>query len=495
MKTQTENKAEQEPYDTITEENIQLQGPEETKEYIANYFENLYQARPSKPEYLEQTTKIEQKVKEIEKEMTNKPPIENFSNKELNLAIKKLKRKKASGPDQIPNEIFIEANPGTRQIYLESMNTINKEMSIPPLWQEGELIRLYKGKGLKGKCSNERGITLSSNYGKLYERLINERALEQVNISEAQAGGRRGTATVDHILLAKELIATAKRNKKEAYLTFLDVTKAYDKAWLTGIMYVMHKEGLQDNHWTIIKRLNENLKARVQTKHGITRPISIKDSIRQGGVLSTTMYGILMDEISKEIKKENIGLELQDNSDKRGCLLWVDDVFLITTEGPKLQKALDITNDTSNKYHIEYGEPKSNALKVKHTRKKQIEETFHLGETQLKNANKYKYLGYIQNTKNNNDDHYKQIKGKTEAAYQKMMALTGNSSFMQIEMETIWTVMEACIVPIIIYGGEAWEMTTKNYKIPNMIMDNILKRILKTPKEHQGKPCTLRQGY
>ena len=71
--------------------------------------------------------------------------------------------------------------------------------------------------------------------------------LNKINISEAQAGGRRGSATVDHILLANELIDVAKRNKKDAYIAYLDVTKAYDKAWLTGIMHVMYKEGLNDN--------------------------------------------------------------------------------------------------------------------------------------------------------------------------------------------------------------------------------------------------------
>ena len=86
-------------------------------------------------------------------------------------------------------------------------------------------------------------------------------------------------------------------------MAYLDVAKAYDKAWLKAIMYVMCKEGLQDNHWTILKRRNENLTATLHTKFGLTREMTIKDSIRQGGVPSTTMYGLLMDEINREIKK------------------------------------------------------------------------------------------------------------------------------------------------------------------------------------------------
>ena len=279
----------------------------------------LTQARPGIPEYQHKTKEIENKIKEIENEMENKPKVEEFTKEELNSAIKRLKRKKATGPDDIPNEVFIEANSETKNIYVKALNQVNKEMIIPEEWQKGEICRIYKGKGIKGKCSNERGITLSSNFGKLYERMINERITGMVNISEAQAGGKRGCATVDHLLLIKELIKAAKKDKKNVYLTYLDVAKAYDKVWLTGIMYVMYKEGLTDNHWTIVKRLNENLTAQPQTKYGLTREIKIKDSIRQGGVLSTTMYGLLMDEISKNVQKENKGIQINGISGKKAA--------------------------------------------------------------------------------------------------------------------------------------------------------------------------------
>ena len=99
-------------------------------------------------------------------------------------------------------------------------------------------------------------------------------------MSNDQAGGKKGTATVDHLAILKEAIDEAKKRKKPAYMVFLDVTKAYDKAWLDAIMYVMHKEGLNTPEWDIIRKLNENLTANIQTKHGMTREIKITDSIR-----------------------------------------------------------------------------------------------------------------------------------------------------------------------------------------------------------------------
>ena len=50
-------------------------------------------------------------------------------------------------------------------------------------WKEGTIIRLCKGKGKKCKCSNERGITVSSNIGKLFERIINNRIQTNIDIT------------------------------------------------------------------------------------------------------------------------------------------------------------------------------------------------------------------------------------------------------------------------------------------------------------------------
>ena len=46
---------------------------------------------------------------------------------------------------------------------------------------------------------------------------------------------------------------------------------------------------------------------RVCTGHGLTRSLNIKDSIRQGGVLSVIEYDNLIDEIAKELEYRHEG--------------------------------------------------------------------------------------------------------------------------------------------------------------------------------------------
>jgi len=118
----------------------------------------------------------------------------------------------------------------------------------------------------------------------------------------------------------------------------------------------------------MVKKLNENLTAKIITKHGLTRTIRIRDSLRQGGALSLTLYGILMDEISKALQKTQHGISIIEGELNISNLLWVDDVVILEKEG-KLQDPLNTTNEVIDKYHIEFGEPKSNSMTIKTTNK------------------------------------------------------------------------------------------------------------------------------
>ncbi len=464
--------------DPITENNTKLTNEREAKEYIAEYYENLYRARDGTPEYKQWTDKITNKVKSIETTMTSIAKNKSITEKEFDNVNKSIKRGKSSGPDTIPNELFKEAKGRSKEILIQIMNNVIENKEIPEQWQNGEIIRFYKGKGKRGKCSNERGITLSSNFGKFLERIVNNRAAEKVKITDAQAGGMKKRATTDHIMTLNQLIHINKSNKKPTYMAFLDVTKAYDKAWLDAILYVLYKNGITDNTWHIIKKLNENLTAEIRTKYGKTRKIQIKDSIRQGGVLSVMMYALLMDEINKEIEQKNIGVEIPPNGHKIGCLLWMDDVVLITNNDKEMTELLKITNDIAKRYHIEFGKEKSKIVKIG---KKGEKTKMNLGDMELEYVDKYKYLGNIINSNNNLKDHIEEIRKKTEGAYQIILNIAQDAKFKNINMEYIWKLVETCIEPIITYGAENWKPLKKEIKSINKIWEGIIKRILMVP--------------
>ena len=214
----------------------------------------------------------------------------------------------------------------------------------------------------------------------------------------------------------------------------------------------------------MIKKINTNLRARIHTKHGLTREIKIRDSIRQGGVLSVIEYATLIDEIAKELKKNNIGLKTKQGT-MLNTLLRMDDVCLIHHDLTTLQQMLDITNHVAKKYHIEFGAAKCKVVKIGPGQKSKIT----LNNTTLEEVPKYKYLGKIYNSKGNLEEHLKETESKVTAAMQKILSETGDKEFKGMRMKAIWQCIEATIVPILTYSSESWDPTKKRRTNPKDI--------------------------
>lgn len=468
-----------EEFDIIDEDNKTILNPMEAKEHVAGYFEDLYQARAGDSKYDKWTKHIEDTV---EKVTYKDETITEHNNKtitiyELDSAIKCIQRRKASGPDDIPNEAIIEADESTRKHILQTFNEVYRREVIPKEWREGHIIRLYKGKGKKGKCSNERGITLSSNLGKLFERIINHRIQRQINITNSQGGGKKGVSTADHIKKITTYIKSMRKKKKTVYITFLDVTKAYDKAWLKAIIYALNKSGIEGKELRIARQLNEQLTARIETKHGTTRPIEIRDSIRQGGVLSVVAYANLMDEISKELQLDDNNLITINKEKHLGCLLWMDDVVLMHTDKIQMQHMLDVTYEIANRYRIKFGEAKSKTMTIG-----KEDAIFTIGETNLEQTEAYTYLGVTINQKGNLKHHINQVKGKCEASTQAIMSIARHRHIRENEMMTMMKLHEACTIPMLLYGTEGLIPTKAEQEELDTINYNIMKRILNTPQ-------------
>ena len=103
---------------------------------------------------------------------------------------------------------------------------------------------------------------------KLFDRMVSNRATTTAKVTDAEADGKKGRATVDHLLAFKETVNSAKMKKGPVYATFFDATKAHDKAWIGAILYVIYKRGITSKLWEIMKKFNENITATIHTKHG-----------------------------------------------------------------------------------------------------------------------------------------------------------------------------------------------------------------------------------
>ena len=239
----------------------------------------------------------------------------------------------------------------------------------------------------------------------------------------------------------------------------------------------------KEKNLRMIKNLNSNLTARIQTRYGLTRKIKIKDSIRQGGVLSVIEYATLLDEIAKELKQHNLGYVTKTNI-TLDLLLWMDDVCLIHHNLQELQHILDTTNHMANKYHIQFGAAKCKVIK----RGKGKTSSLTLNGETLEEVPTYKYLGEIINNKGNLTDHIAEIERKVRGATDSVIAETGNKEFKGIKMQAIWQMVDAIIIPIMTYACEGWTTNKEENKRLQCIFNETIKTLLFLLK---GTPTTI----
>lgn len=432
-----------------------LYNPEEIKECCANYFQNLLQTREGS------TTIAQAWTKKIETDINSYWISSDYENLKLNspitpeditTAIKQLKPNKAAGPDNIKNEFLTQAKEEILPSLQQIMSLIYKTEQIPEQWQESEITTIYKGKGDRELLTNTRGLTLSSAVGKLFERIINNRICPQLDYTEAQAGGRKGRSTTDHLFILKSILNQAKMDGKPVYCAFLDLEKAYDKVWIMGIMHILWGSGIKGKLWRLVYKLNSNIKAQIRTKYGLTRIIKIPENLKQGGVLSVAEFAKIIDELEREMKDHGLGYAYHDLL--ISTLLFVDDIVLMAETPEILQKMLDVVENFTVKWRLVIGMKKSKVMVIGPTAK--LNTKWKIGDDELEVVKTYNYLGEAISNDLSMKYHFQQKAGKTEAMLQTVLAISKNEVLSKIQGGTLLKLYEACIAPSILYGCETW---------------------------------------
>ena len=122
-----------------------------------------------------------------------------------------------------------------------------RKEAIPQDFKDASIIHLYNRKGNPQVCDNHRGISLLSIAGKILAKILLNRLnahLDQAGlIPESQCGFRKDRGTIDMIFTARQLQEKCQEQNVDLYMTFVDLTKAFDTASRDGLWKIMAKFG------------------------------------------------------------------------------------------------------------------------------------------------------------------------------------------------------------------------------------------------------------
>ena len=155
-------------------------------------------------------------------------------------------------------------------------------------------------KGDKTLMENKRGLFLTNNVSKVYERVIKSRNKENFlnGITMWQTGGVNDRSTVDNVMLTLSLIEQNRYHKRSTYITFTDAEKCFDKLWLSDGIHELWRCGTDIRDCMIIRKLNAKAIVTVRTPVGITDVFELEEIVRQGTVYGPQICISSMDKIN-----------------------------------------------------------------------------------------------------------------------------------------------------------------------------------------------------
>ena len=119
-----------------------------------------------------------------------------------------------------------------------------------------------------------------------------------------------------------------------------------------------------------VRSLYSNSSANVRLNGLYTNSFSIDSGVRQGDVLSPTLFALYINDLVLELNGSNMGVKCGAFS--VACLLYADDLVIIADSEHKLQSQINAMYEWCRKWRMQVNINKS---KIVHFRKKSIPKT------------------------------------------------------------------------------------------------------------------------
>ena len=123
-------------------------------------------------------------------------------------------------------------------------------------------------------------------------------------LSNVQAGFRKGRGTRDQVANICWIIEKAGEFQKNIYFCFVDYAKAFDCVDHNKLWKILKEMGIPDHLTCLLRNLYAGQEATVRTGHGITDRFQIGRGVRQGYILSPCLFNLYAEYIM-----QNAGLE------------------------------------------------------------------------------------------------------------------------------------------------------------------------------------------
>ena len=161
-------------------------------------------------------------------------------------AMNRMKIRKASGPSGVVIELFRAGGDTCLKSLTNIFNDILFKDKLPEEWMLSSLIPIFKGKGDPLNPNSYRGIKLLQHAFKLYEKVLDGRLREVVDIDKMQYEFMPGRATVDAVFVLRRLSEKFRAKIKKLFFIFVNMEKAFEWEPREVICFALKQESVPE---------------------------------------------------------------------------------------------------------------------------------------------------------------------------------------------------------------------------------------------------------
>jgi hypothetical protein len=434
--------------------------PEEKANALADHFEKTHE-NPLAQDSPKFTAKLNEHVEEYFTQNQTVNDIDFPTPEETFIHIKSLKKSKAPGMDRIHN-VLIKQLPWKAIVYLNFIIMCCLKLSyFPTNWKTAKVIPLAKPGKDPHLLSSYRPISLLNSLSKILEKIILTRIKNHLSahdiIPPEQYGFQNQKSTTHQLYRIINLIKSQFNNKcSSTAMILLDVEKAFDRVWHSGLIYKMIKFKFPPYIIKFIKDFLKDRKFHVSVKNKMSIIKLMAFGLPQGSVLSPTLYNIFTADIPKDLY-----CMLSLFADDTGILCTSPSFKIIST---RLENYLEVLKKYYRRWKIKINKEKTQAIYFTRRRTKELPNgPINIFGENIEWSKEVKYLGVILDKTLTLGQHIQHAVEKVGKAVRILYPLLNRRS----DLNNCWFInkyYDQCFYMLVHFSKTLQKLTLKNYK-------------------------------
>ena len=379
-----------------------------------------------------------------------------ISFEELNEAAYVLKPGKSPGLDNVSNDMIGCLLLVYPEFILKLFNSILSQGTQITSWTTAIINPIHK-KGSKSDIANYRGISLLSCLNKFFTAILSKRlmnlCLKNNILSKEQMGFIPGNRTSDAFIVLNNLVSHyCHSNNKPMYGCFVDFSSAFDSVPRHKLFQKLIDHNITGKFYECIKNMYANDLSCIKVGNKVTGSFQNSLGVKQGDILSPLLFNIFLADFSK-IFEDSSNLVKINEKDSLSCIIWADDLLLLSQTEEGLNMMLDKMYHYSKENHLNVNITKTKCMIFNKTGR-HLRRTFWYGNVKIDTTREYKYLGLLITPSFNLSTALGNLKDRASRSYNLLKIRLGEH-FRKDIILTIY-LFEMLVKPILLYGSDYW---------------------------------------